>query len=144
MPKPVKKPVKKILIVDDDASIRDAIRLALEEQDYLDIEVIESSTVVAGIAQMEAMHPDIVILDLHMPDKNGFDFLDMLHSGIGFANTKVIMLTADDTLANVFKAESKGIEVFYFLAKPFNISELQGIVLGLCLPSKAIDLIYEV
>jgi DNA-binding response OmpR family regulator len=130
------KPTKKILIVDDDADIREAVRLALEEQDYLNIEVTESANVASGIQQMKDMNPDIVILDLHMPDKTGFDFMDIVHKNKRFAKTKVIMLTADDTIENVLKAEIEGIGAYNFLGKPFNISDLQALVLSLSLPVK--------
>jgi two-component system phosphate regulon response regulator PhoB len=129
------KPTKKILIVDDDADIREAVRLALEEQDYLNIEVTESADVASGIQQMKAIKPDIVILDLHLTDKTGFDFMDIMHKNKRFAKTKVIMLTADDTIENVLKAELEGIGSYNFLGKPFNISELQALVLNLSLLS---------
>lgn len=129
------KPTKKILIIDDDASIREAVRLTVEEQDFLNIEVIESADVASGIQQMKAINPDIVILDLHMPDKTGFDFMDIVHKNKLLGKAKVIMLTADDTLGNLFKAEHKGIGAYHFLGKPFNISELQALVLDLSLLS---------
>ena len=129
------KPTKKILIIDDDASIREAVRLTVEEQDFLNIEVTESADVASGIQQMKAIKPDIVILDLHMPDKTGFDFMNIVHKDKLLAKAKVIMLTADDTLGNLFKAEHKGIGAYHFLGKPFNISELQALVLDLSLLS---------
>jgi len=128
------KPTKKILIVDDDAHIRESIRLALEEQDYINVEVSESPDVAAAIHQLKSTNPDIVILDLHMPDKTGFDFMDMAREDEHFANTKVIMLTADDTMDNLFKAEGKGIGAYHFLGKPFNIADLQALVISLSLP----------
>jgi DNA-binding response OmpR family regulator len=130
------KPKKKILVVDDDARIRESVRLAVQEQDFLDIDVVESSNVASGIVQLKKMKPDIVILDLHMPDKSGFDFLDIMHKDQRLAKTKVIMLTVDDTFKNIFKAETKGIDAYYFLGKPFNISDLQAMVLEICLPIK--------
>ena len=129
------KPTKKILIIDDDASIREAIRLTVEEQDFLNVEVTESADVTSGIQQMKDIRPDIVILDLHMPGKTGFDFMDIVHKNKLLAKAKVIMLTADDTLGNLFKAEHKGIGAFHFLGKPFNISDLQALVLDLSLLS---------
>ena len=78
--------------------------------------------------------PDIVILDLHLPDQSGFDLMDIIHKNKRFAKTKVIMLTADDTVDNVFEAVNRGIGVYHFLGKPFNIIDLQGLVLSLSLP----------
>jgi two-component system nitrate/nitrite response regulator NarP len=129
------KPKKKILIVDDNSDIRKSVSLALQEQDLLDIEVTESDNVTSGIKQLKKVKPDIVILDIHMPGKSGFDFIDYINKN-HLTKTKVIMLSADDTLTNIFKAGDKGINEFLFLGKPFNISELQALVLGLCFPSK--------
>lgn len=125
---------KKILIVDDNSDIRNSVSLALQEQDHLEIEIIESENVVSGIEQLEKVRPDIVILDIHMPGKSGFDLIDFINNN-HLTKIKVIMLSADDTLTNIFKAGDKGIDEFLFLGKPFNISELQALVLGLCFPS---------
>ena len=129
------KPKKKVLIVDDNSDIRKSVSLALQEQDLLEIEVTESDNVTSGIEQLKKVRPDIVILDIHMPGKSGFDFIDYINKN-HLTKTKVIMLSADDTLTNIFKAGDKGINEFLFLGKPFNISELQALVLGLCFPSK--------
>lgn len=128
------KPTRKILIVDDDADIREAVRLAVQEQDYLDIQVTESDSVISGIQQLKEFKPDIVILDLHMPLKNGFEFMKIMKETKHLAETNVIMLTADDTITNVLQAQDKGINAFHFLAKPFNISDLQALVLNISLP----------
>ena len=127
------KPTRKILIIDDDADIREAVRLSVEEQDFLNIEVTECADVASGVEQMKDINPDIVILDLHMPNETGFDFMDIVHKSKHLAKAKIIMLTADNTLENMFKAEKRGIGVFHFLGKPFNISELQALVLDLSL-----------
>ena len=120
----------KVLIVDDDADIRESVRLALEEQDYFNIEVTESADVDSGIQQMEHINPDVVILDLHMPNKNGWDFVDIMRKDKRLAKTRLIILTADETLDNISKGEDKGIEVYQFLGKPFNVAELQSLVFG--------------
>ena len=124
------KAAMKVLIVDDDADIRESVRLALVEQDYFTIEVTESADVDSGIQQMKDTNPDIVILDLHMPNKNGWDFVDIMRKDKRLAKTRLIILTADETLDNIFKGEDKGIGVYQFLGKPFNVSELQSLVFG--------------
>ena len=131
------KPKKRILIVDDDARVRESVCLAIQEQDVLEFEIVESADVASGIKLLKKTKPDIVILDLHLPDKSGFDFMDMMNSDKAYAKTKVIMLTVDNTMKNIFKAENKGIDVYFFLGKPFNISELQAMVLDISLGSKA-------
>ena len=133
---PTTKLKKKLLIVDDNPGIRETIRLAVEEQDYLDIDFTECSDVDSGIEQLHKIRPDIVILDLHMPNKSGFDFLDIMNTDEHLAKTKVIMMSADDSLPNIFKAGDKGINAYYFLGKPFDVSDLQALVLEICLPLK--------
>ena len=128
------KLTKRILIIDDDTDSREAVRLAVEEQDYLNVDVTESADVDSGIQRMIDTHPDIVILDLLMPNKTGFDFMDIAHKNKLLAKTKVIILTANDTLSNIFKAADKGIGAYHFLGKPFNVSDLQALVLSLSLP----------
>ncbi len=130
------KPKRKILIIDDDFDTRKSVSLAVKELPQLDIEITESSDVTSGIEQLEIVKPDVIILDLHFPGKSGFDFMDLMHESKHLSETKVIMITVDDTLENIFKAQSKGIDVYHFLGKPFNISDLRALVLGLCLPSK--------
>jgi len=128
------KATMKVLIVDDDADIRESVRLALEEQNYFNIEVTESADVDSGIQQMEYINPDVVILDLHMPNKNGWDFVDIMRKDKRLDKTRLIILTADETLDNISKGEGKGIEVYQFLGKPFNVAELQSLVFGQYLP----------
>jgi DNA-binding response OmpR family regulator len=131
------KPIKKVLIVDDDPDIRESVRLALQDLDFLEIEVTESSGVASGIKQLKKVKPDMVILDLHMGDKSGFDFMHIMHEIKDITYPKVIMLTADDNLENVFNAEDTGIEAHYFLGKPFNIEDLQSLVFDIGLSIKS-------
>ena len=130
------KPTTKILIVDDDDSVREAVRLSLQAQEYLTIESSEAIDVESAMKQMEAINPDIVILDLYLPDKSGLEFMDMIHRKKRFAKTEIIMLTAYDTLGNIFEAEKKGIGAYHFIGKPFNVAELQALVLSIALPKK--------
>lgn len=129
------KLTKKILIVDDDSNIRYAVRLIIEEQEYIEAEVTGCANVSAAIESIKQSIPDIIILDLHMPDKTGFEFMDYLRKDTLYNAVQVIMLTVDDTLDTVLAAEAKGIDPFHFLGKPFNISELQALVLKLSLPT---------
>ncbi len=128
------KPTKTILIVDDDADTRNSIRLALEEQDHMHVEITGCHNVDSAVKQIETETPDIIILDLHMPGKSGFDFMNIINANDRFKDIKVIMLTVDDTMLNIFDAESKGINAYYFLGKPFNITDLQALILNLSLP----------
>ena len=124
---------QKALVVDDDDDTRLAIRLALQEYEYLHVEVTESKDAASAVKILNEIHPDIIILDLHLPDKSGFDVMDIIVKNKPFAQTHVIMITADNTIGNVFEAEARGIATNHFLGKPFNISDLQALVLNLSL-----------
>ncbi len=130
------KPKIKTLIVDDDANIRESVRLAIQDMDYIDITIAEASDVDSGIKLVVEFNPDIVILDLHMGAKSGFDFMDIMYKSKIPIQPKVIMLTADDNLNNVYNAGDKGIVAEYFLGKPFNVDDLQSLVFSIGLSIK--------
>src|SRR5256714_15543615 len=64
------QPPKRILIVDDEAMIRKAIHLALEKEGY---EVVEAETGGGALRRIELNKPDLVLLDIMLPDVSGFD-----------------------------------------------------------------------
>ncbi|GAC1500311.1 MAG: hypothetical protein NVS1B10_03780 [Candidatus Saccharimonadales bacterium] len=130
------KPTKKILTVDDDAATREAVKLTLEELDFINIDYTGCPDVTSAVKHLKTNIPDIIILDLHLPNRSGFDLMDIINKNASYKDIKVIMLTVDDTLKNIFKAQSKGIEAYHFIGKPFNISDLQALVLDLSLPMK--------
>lgn len=125
-----------ILIVDDDLDIRDAVSSALHEIEQITPIIDHSATIASAMKRVKATIYDIVILDLHLPDKSGFEFMDIARKEKNFTHTNVVMLTADDTLKNMFAAENRSISVYHFLSKPFNMSDLQAIVMSVCLHSK--------
>ena len=126
----------KILIIDDDADIRESIQLALEDQPILAISFWQAKDVEAGLKLLKKHQPDLVIIDLHMPGKSGFDFMDILQKDETFKAVRILMLTADNTLSNLFKAEDKGHGRYDYLAKPFNITDLQAFVYGMLITDK--------
>src|SRR5207248_10137325 len=63
-------PAKRILIVDDEAMIRKAIHLALEKEGY---EVVEAETGGEALRRIELNKPDLILLDIMLPDVSGFD-----------------------------------------------------------------------
>jgi DNA-binding NarL/FixJ family response regulator len=68
-----------VLIVDDHAGFRRQARRALEAEDY---EVVgEATSGAAGIEAAAELEPDIVLLDVHLPDANGFDIVSRMLAG---------------------------------------------------------------
>jgi DNA-binding NarL/FixJ family response regulator len=82
----------RVLIVDDHPSFRAAARLLLEEDGF---EVVgEASDGAEGIAATQALHPDVVLLDVGLPDLDGFDVAARLTSNGHHA--KVVMVSSRD------------------------------------------------
>src|SRR5262245_10504586 len=64
---------RSIVIVDDDAAIREALREALEDEDY---SVLEAEDGVRGLELLSNAHPALVLLDLYMPNLDGYHFVE--------------------------------------------------------------------
>jgi CheY-like chemotaxis protein len=86
-----------VLIVDDDPSLRKNLRKALEQEGYT---VSEADNGVMGLERLAASIPDAIILDLLMPEMDGFDFVDELRRRHALAPIPVIVLTAKDLTAD--------------------------------------------
>ena len=79
-----------ILLIDDDAEVRQACAQVLSEEGY---SVHAASDGVSGIAQLDCM-PDVIVLDLVMPRMDGWEFIRRLRAVAGHEHTPVLVLTA--------------------------------------------------
>src|SRR4051812_21301574 len=122
-------PTKTILLVDDDAEIRNALRTVLERRGY---RVLQASDGNMGLALAEREAPDLVIVDMMMPKKSGFLVLEKLKRESG-AGPKVIMITANEGSRHRAYAELLGVDDY--IRKPFAIDKLLESVERLC-PSR--------
>jgi two-component system response regulator AtoC len=107
----------KILIIDDDSSICETIDLYLTEEGH---KVYTAMTGTDGLNKFVETSPDVVILDIRLPDIDGFTVLEDLQEDD--EDVKVIMITAHhdmDTTINAMKAGA-----FDYIRKPINIDEL--------------------
>jgi len=116
----------RILVVDDEARIRDACKLVLEECGY---EVSLASSGIQALESIPAEHYDIMLLDLMMPEISGFDVLAKVKALD--PDTVVIVITGYATLEHSVDAMKKG--AFDFIPKPFTPEHLRVTV------AKAID-----
>ncbi len=105
-----------ILIVEDDAPIRNLISVTLEAHEYRHIAAAN-----AGSAIMEAAshNPDIVLLDLGLPDMNGVDVIRKIRS---WSNMPIIVISARSDDADKIEALDAGADDY--LTKPFSVDEL--------------------
>src|ERR1700689_2053211 len=88
------KPANTVLVIDDESQIRRFIAAGLELHGYV---VREADNAAAGLSAAAHMRPDLVILDLGLPDANGIEVLDTIRS---WSNVPVIVLSiqADEDL----------------------------------------------
>jgi two-component system KDP operon response regulator KdpE len=108
----------RILVVDDEADVVESIRLGFTLQ-WREIDVLGAATGEEALDVVEQEHPDLVLLDIGLPDIDGFEVLRRIRE---FADVPVIMLTArDDTLDKV-----RGLELGAddYITKPFDHLEL--------------------
>jgi len=104
------------LIVEDEPSIRRFVRLALEAEGWL---VFEAGTVRQGLVDAGTRRPELVILDLGLPDDDGLNYLRDLRSWSGVT---VIVLSARTDEADKIAALDAGADDY--LTKPFGVGEL--------------------
>ena len=109
--------MSKILVIDDDRSIRETLELYLTEEGY---EVVTAATGTEGLNRFVETSPDVVILDIRLPDVDGFTVLEDLREDE--ENVKVIMITAHHDMDSTISAMKGG--AFDYIHKPVNVDEL--------------------
>ncbi len=109
--------MSKILVIDDDASIRETLDLYLTEEGYK-VETAETGT--DGLNKYVKNPADVVILDIRLPDVDGFSVLEDLKEEN--ENVKVIMITAFHDMETTINAMKGG--AFDYIHKPVNVDEL--------------------
>ncbi len=111
----------RILVVDDEARIREGCRLVLSE---LGFEVDLASDGAQGLQMIEERHFDIILLDLMMPTISGFDVLSRVRDL--HPDTVIIVITGYATIEHSIEAMKKG--AFDFIPKPFDPEQLRAVV----------------
>jgi len=104
-----------VLLIDDDA---DLLRALGDYFDRIGYEVAGAATGEAGFEAFDRLRPDVVILDLHLPDVGGLDVLEQLKSRGG----SVILLTGQGDIETAVRAMQLGAE--HFLTKPVDLNHL--------------------
>lgn len=98
--------MRKALVVDDESDAREFVRAILEPDGW---EVVEAEDGKAGIAMAKKIRPDLAVLDVEMPNVNGFQVFSELIKAPETQHTKVIMLTGvADKLGMRFSADDMG------------------------------------
>lgn len=102
--------VRKVLFIEDDDAIRLALRLALEDEGY---EVVEAHDGASGLVQFGQCRPDVVLLDLRLPDLSGFEVCKAMRSS---STVPIIMVTAQTEAADMVAGLEAGADDY--ITKP--------------------------
>jgi DNA-binding response OmpR family regulator len=113
-----RKADKRILIVDDDGEIIEAVKFALENKGY---EVLVARDGNQGLAMAEREDPDLLVLDMMMPKRSGFLVLEKLRRTRPVP-LRVIMITANEGSRHKAYAEMLGVDDY--IRKPFAMARL--------------------
>ena len=117
---------KKILIADDEPNIVAALEFLLQRNGY-EVHVARNGD--EALKLVEATHPDLVLLDVMMPQKSGYEVCKRIRERADWRHIKIIMLSAKGRDAEVNKGLSTGADVY--VTKPFSTRELMDKIKGL-------------
>lgn len=109
----------KILIIDDDIQATNLLEIILSERGYEAVSVNESSS---AVQVAKSTDPDLILLDLMMPEPDGFKVCRMLRAETRFILTPIIIVTALDDTDSKIVAYGAGADSY--LIKPYDIEEL--------------------
>jgi DNA-binding response OmpR family regulator len=111
---------KRIVYIEDDQDLIDLVELMLERKGWKLVGVTESNMAIKVIREQQ---PDVVLLDLMMPDVDGWEILKIIQTDAIIQNIPVIIITARsqpvDQVYGLYVARAAG-----YLCKPFNAKEL--------------------
>jgi DNA-binding response OmpR family regulator len=111
---------KTVLLVDDDRDILTAIQSALSD---LKLNILTASDGNEAVAQADAHHPDVVVLDMMLPKRSGFLVMEKLRRGKQRGQPpRIIMITANQGVRHRAYAESLGVDLY--LNKPVRMDRL--------------------
>jgi len=110
---------KKILIVDDEPNIVLSLEFMMKREGY---EVAVAGDGEAALAQVASFVPDLVLLDVMMPKKSGYEVCQLLRADPARAGLKIVMLTAKGRDSEVAKGMALGADAY--VTKPFATRDL--------------------
>ena len=110
----------KVLVIDDEPDVIESVRLGFMLQ-WREVEVLGAASGETGLDLIEHEHPDIVLLDIGLPDIDGFEVIRQTRA---FSDVPVVMLTAHDDPMDKVKGLELGADDY--VTKPFNHLELMA------------------
>ncbi len=117
---------KKVLIVDDEPNIVLSLEFLMKKAGF---EVAVARDGEEALAQVAAFGPDLVLLDVMMPKKSGYEVCEILRADPSRAGMKIVMLSAKGRDTEVAKGMALGADAY--VTKPFSTKDLVAQVAGL-------------
>jgi len=118
-----------ILIVDDEPHIRLLLEQTLEDFEDEGVELMTAENGAEALEIINEMKPEVVFLDVMMPQINGFDVCNAVKNELKLTNTTIILLTAKGQEFDKMKGKEVGADLY--ITKPFNPDEIVGIARGI-------------
>ena len=110
--------MEKLLIIDDDESIKESLRITLSQAGY---KIFVAEDAERGLEQFDRFHPDLIICDLKLPKMNGIEFLKRVKKSDGYL--PFIMITAYDDSHSTIEAIQQG--AYDYIEKPLDVERLK-------------------
>ncbi len=126
------EPSRKVLIVDDEPNIVTALEFLFRRSGY-DVRLAANGA--EALEQVDAYRPDVVLLDVMMPVKSGYEVCQKMRERPELAQTKIVILSAKGSEAEISKGLSLGADLY--VTKPFSTQELVATVGRLFEPGSA-------
>ncbi len=127
---------KRVLVVDDEPELVELVQMRLEANGY---DVVTASDGPEGLEKARTMHPDLMILDLMLPQLNGYEVCTVLKQDTRFKRIPIVMFTAKTQAKDEQTARDCGADAY--LRKPFRPEEMLATIQTLLAvsgkPSKA-------
>lgn len=114
---------RKIVAIDDTASIRTFLRVSLEDEGA---EFYGAGTAKDGLDLCKTVQPDLVVLDLGLPDADGLDILPEIKGSQPENKPTVLILTVRKRRETIAEAINKGADAY--LTKPFMVDDLLEVI----------------
>jgi DNA-binding response OmpR family regulator len=108
---------KTILLIDDEVNLQQLMKITLQSKKY---HVETANNGLEGLAKLEKLKPDLIILDMNMPKMGGLEFYQRICEGKDRPDFPVLVLTARANMEQLFKE----LNIDGFMAKPFEIDDL--------------------
>jgi len=109
------------LVVEDEFFTRDVLSLTLRRAN-IEVDVADSGE--AALVYLKNNHPDVVLVDLHMPNVDGYDVINAIRSNKALRDVIVIIITANPSAINSTEAQKADA----FLSKPLDIKRVVEVI----------------